>query len=82
MFDRDGPALRCLSLGAQTSLDVLLADDRSRRALLLKVPKEYDFVSAVRQRTGGILTLEPLKNHVTLLHVNQLSFSYAAGVVF
>ncbi|XP_067090540.1 dual oxidase 1 [Osmerus mordax] len=44
MFDGDGPALRCLSLGAQTSLDVLLANDRSRRVLLLKVPKEYDLV--------------------------------------
>ncbi|CAB1331860.1 unnamed protein product [Coregonus sp. 'balchen'] len=44
VFDRSGPALRSLSLGTQTHLDVLLSSDHYRRALLLKVPKEYDLV--------------------------------------
>uniref|UniRef100_A0A4W5PR18 NAD(P)H oxidase (H2O2-forming) n=1 Tax=Hucho hucho TaxID=62062 RepID=A0A4W5PR18_9TELE len=44
MFDRSGPALRSLSLGTQTHLDVLLSSNNYRRALLMKVPKEYDLV--------------------------------------
>ncbi|XP_029909915.1 dual oxidase 1 [Myripristis murdjan] len=44
VFDRTGPALRCLSLGNQAYLDVLLANDWHHKALLLKVPKEYDLV--------------------------------------
>uniref|UniRef100_A0A3Q1IJ15 NAD(P)H oxidase (H2O2-forming) n=1 Tax=Anabas testudineus TaxID=64144 RepID=A0A3Q1IJ15_ANATE len=44
VFDRSGPALRCLSLGSQNYLDVFLSSDRQRKALLLKVPKEYDLV--------------------------------------
>ncbi|KAK2842412.1 hypothetical protein Q5P01_012612 [Channa striata] len=44
VFDRSGPALRHISLGSQDHLDVLLSSDRQRKALLLKVPKEYDLV--------------------------------------
>ncbi|KAM3870374.1 dual oxidase 1 [Diretmus argenteus] len=44
IFERTGPALRCLNLGNQDYLDVLLSNDRSHNALLLKVPKEYDLV--------------------------------------
>uniref|UniRef100_A0A673Z4M1 NAD(P)H oxidase (H2O2-forming) n=1 Tax=Salmo trutta TaxID=8032 RepID=A0A673Z4M1_SALTR len=44
VFDQSGPALRSLSLGSQTHLDVLLSSNNYRRALLMKVPKEYDLV--------------------------------------
>uniref|UniRef100_A0A8C8C430 NAD(P)H oxidase (H2O2-forming) n=2 Tax=Oncorhynchus tshawytscha TaxID=74940 RepID=A0A8C8C430_ONCTS len=44
VFDRSGPALRSLSLGTQTHLDVLLSSNNYRRALVMKVPKEYDLV--------------------------------------
>ncbi|XP_061578582.1 dual oxidase 1 [Cololabis saira] len=44
LFDRSGSTQRCLSLGHQDHLDVLLSNDRHRKALLLKVPKEYDLV--------------------------------------
>uniref|UniRef100_A0A672ITW8 NAD(P)H oxidase (H2O2-forming) n=1 Tax=Salarias fasciatus TaxID=181472 RepID=A0A672ITW8_SALFA len=42
--DGAGSAHRCLCLGSQRYLDVLLSSDRHRRALLLKVSKEYDLV--------------------------------------
>lgn len=48
VFDRSGPALRSLSLGNQNYLDVFLSSDRQRKALLLKVPKEYDLVSSLK----------------------------------
>ncbi|XP_071352391.1 dual oxidase 1 isoform X2 [Trachinotus anak] len=44
VFDRSGPSLRYLFLGDQDYLDVRLSKDRHRKALLLKVPKEYDLV--------------------------------------
>ncbi|XP_029992823.1 dual oxidase 1 isoform X2 [Sphaeramia orbicularis] len=44
VFDRSGPALRCLNIGNQDHLDVLLSNDCHRKVLLLKVPKEYDLV--------------------------------------
>ncbi|XP_039990207.1 dual oxidase 1 isoform X1 [Xiphias gladius] len=44
VFDRSGPALRRLNLGNQDYLDVRPSKDRQRKALLLKVPKEYDLV--------------------------------------
>ncbi|XP_067356679.1 dual oxidase 1 [Channa argus] len=44
VFDRSGPALRSLSLCSQNYLEVLLSSDCQRKALLLKVPKEYDLV--------------------------------------
>ncbi|XP_042352652.1 dual oxidase 1 [Plectropomus leopardus] len=44
VFDRCGSAHRCLNLGNQNHIDVLLSNDRHRKALLLKVLKEYDLV--------------------------------------
>ncbi|KAL0968670.1 hypothetical protein UPYG_G00269980 [Umbra pygmaea] len=44
MIDLSGPILRSLNLDAQTHLDILLSSDSSRRAMLLKVPKDYDLV--------------------------------------
>ncbi|XP_013876952.1 dual oxidase 1 [Austrofundulus limnaeus] len=44
VFDRSGPSHRCLNLGYQDNIDVLLSNDRYHKALLLKVPKEYDLV--------------------------------------
>lgn len=44
LFNVDGPALRCINLGHQDRLDITLANDRYHRALLFKVPKEYDLV--------------------------------------
>ncbi|KAJ8272251.1 hypothetical protein COCON_G00111100 [Conger conger] len=42
--DSNGSTLRSLSLPSQGHLDALLSSDRQRRALLLKIPKEYDLV--------------------------------------
>ncbi|XP_033823421.2 dual oxidase 1 [Periophthalmus magnuspinnatus] len=44
VFDRAGPALRTLYVGNQDCLDIILSNDCQRKALLLKVPKEYDLV--------------------------------------
>uniref|UniRef100_A0A8C6TTP1 NAD(P)H oxidase (H2O2-forming) n=1 Tax=Neogobius melanostomus TaxID=47308 RepID=A0A8C6TTP1_9GOBI len=44
VFDRTGPALRTLYVGNQKCLDIILSSDCQRKALLLKVPKEYDLV--------------------------------------
>ncbi|XP_037833973.1 dual oxidase 1 [Kryptolebias marmoratus] len=44
VFDRSGPSHRRLNLGNQDRIDVLLSNDRHHKALLLKVPKEYDLV--------------------------------------
>uniref|UniRef100_A0A3B3DLN3 NAD(P)H oxidase (H2O2-forming) n=1 Tax=Oryzias melastigma TaxID=30732 RepID=A0A3B3DLN3_ORYME len=44
VFDRSGSIHRSLNLGNQDCLDVLLANDRHNKALMLKVPKEYDLV--------------------------------------
>ncbi|XP_041853640.1 dual oxidase 1 isoform X2 [Melanotaenia boesemani] len=44
VFDRSGSTHRCLNLGNQENLDVLLSSDCHHKALLLKVPKEYDLV--------------------------------------
>lgn len=50
VFDRSGSAHRCLNLGNQAYLDVLLSSDRQHKALLLKVSKEYDLVSRWKRR--------------------------------
>ncbi|XP_069018991.1 dual oxidase 2 [Embiotoca jacksoni] len=44
VFDRSGSTYRCISLGNQGFLDVLLSNDRHHKVLLLKIPKEYDLV--------------------------------------
>lgn len=42
--DGSGSVLRRLHLGSQDPLEVLLSDNRHRRAALLKGAKEYDLV--------------------------------------
>ncbi|KAF1386846.1 hypothetical protein PFLUV_G00099100 [Perca fluviatilis] len=44
VFDRSGSTHRCLNLGNQDYLDILLSNDRHHKALVLKVIKEYDLV--------------------------------------
>ncbi|XP_053175774.1 dual oxidase 1 [Scomber japonicus] len=44
VLDRSGSTLRSFNLGNQGNLDVLLSNDHHHKALLLKVPKEYDLV--------------------------------------
>ncbi|KAE8296174.1 Dual oxidase 1 [Larimichthys crocea] len=44
VVDRSGSAHRCLNLGNQNHLEILLSNDRYHKALLLKVSKEYDLV--------------------------------------
>ncbi|KAM9753466.1 dual oxidase 1 [Menidia menidia] len=61
--DRSGSTLRSLSLGNQDHLDVLLSNGRHHKALLLKVPKEYDLVlffdeDSKRTDFVGLLRLE------------------------
>ncbi|XP_040894546.1 dual oxidase 1 [Toxotes jaculatrix] len=62
VFDRSGPPLRSLSLGNQDYLDVHLSSDCYRKALLLKVPKEYDlvlFFDDESKRTAFVKHLRP-----------------------
>ncbi|KAF3854959.1 hypothetical protein F7725_023014 [Dissostichus mawsoni] len=53
VFDRSGYAQRCLNLGNQDCLDVLLSNDRNHKALLLKVSKEYDLVLEIEKCDAG-----------------------------
>lgn len=55
VLDRSGSTLRSFNLGNQGNLDVLLSNDHHHKALLLKVPKEYDLVSSWKQE-GIIFT--------------------------
>uniref|UniRef100_A0A671N5H5 NAD(P)H oxidase (H2O2-forming) n=1 Tax=Sinocyclocheilus anshuiensis TaxID=1608454 RepID=A0A671N5H5_9TELE len=43
-FDKNGSLLSSHSLGSQDHLNVLISNDHQHRALLLKIPKEYDMV--------------------------------------
>lgn len=43
-FDESGSLLSSHSLGNQDHLNVLISNDHQHRALLLKIPKEYDLV--------------------------------------
>ncbi|KAM4619333.1 dual oxidase 1 [Polymixia lowei] len=65
VFDRAGPALRCLNLGNQAYLDVLLSSDRNRKALLLKVPKEYDLVLFFEDESKRAEFVKRLRPEVT-----------------
>uniref|UniRef100_A0A8C6PPL3 NAD(P)H oxidase (H2O2-forming) n=1 Tax=Nothobranchius furzeri TaxID=105023 RepID=A0A8C6PPL3_NOTFU len=58
VFDRSGSSHRILNLGNQDYLDVLLSNDCHHKALILKVPKEYDLVSVA---AGRFKTLTPLQ---------------------
>uniref|UniRef100_A0A4W4EYL4 NAD(P)H oxidase (H2O2-forming) n=1 Tax=Electrophorus electricus TaxID=8005 RepID=A0A4W4EYL4_ELEEL len=44
IYGQNGSPMRCHKLGTQDHLEVLLSNDRQKRALLLKIPKEYDLV--------------------------------------
>uniref|UniRef100_UPI003AAC009E dual oxidase 1 isoform X1 n=1 Tax=Centroberyx gerrardi TaxID=166262 RepID=UPI003AAC009E len=65
VFDRSGPALRCLNLGNQAYLDVLLSNDRQHKALLLKVPKEYDLVLFFEEENKRAEFIKQLRPEVT-----------------
>lgn len=43
-FDENGSPLSSYSLGSQEHLNVIISNDHQHRALLLKIPKEYDLV--------------------------------------
>ncbi|XP_018521934.2 LOW QUALITY PROTEIN: dual oxidase 1 [Lates calcarifer] len=62
IFDRSAAAPRCLNLGHQDYLDIHLSNDHHRKALLLKVPKEYDlvlFFDDESKRTAFVKHLHP-----------------------
>ncbi|XP_062276975.1 dual oxidase 1 [Scomber scombrus] len=62
VLDRSGSPLRSLNLGNQGNLDVLLSNDCHHKALLLKVPKEYDlvlFFDDESKRTAFVKHLRP-----------------------
>lgn len=50
--DRSGSVFRCFQLGRQDRLDVVLSNNRQRRAALLKGSREYDLV-----RNGRIVSV-------------------------
>uniref|UniRef100_A0A8B9LTA5 NAD(P)H oxidase (H2O2-forming) n=1 Tax=Astyanax mexicanus TaxID=7994 RepID=A0A8B9LTA5_ASTMX len=44
IYSENGSTMRCHNLGTQDRIEVLLSNDSQHRALLLKIPKEYDLV--------------------------------------
>lgn len=81
VFDRAGLAFRCLSLDSQGYLDVLLSNDRHRKALLLKVPKEYDLVRSRRwfapsdsKSKSSCRLIQVTRTKITLLYLESVSF--------
>lgn len=68
VYDRSGPALRSLSLSNQSYLDVFLSSDRQRKALLLKVPKEYDLVSTLKS-SDSCLNMQQDERKTAFLHL-------------
>ncbi|XP_062245894.1 dual oxidase 1 [Platichthys flesus] len=65
VFDRSGPALRCLNLGNQDYLDVRLSNDRHCKALLLKVAKEYDLVLFFDDESKRTAFVQHLRSEVS-----------------
>ncbi|KAK5867225.1 hypothetical protein PBY51_011737 [Eleginops maclovinus] len=65
VFDRSGYAQRCLNLGNQDYLDVLLSNDRNHKALLLKVSKEYDLVLFFDDESKRAAFVKRLRPEVT-----------------
>ncbi|XP_061630725.1 dual oxidase 2 [Phyllopteryx taeniolatus] len=65
IWDRSGSALRCLNLNKQHCHDVVLSNDRNQKALLLKVPKEYDLVLFFDDESRRAAFLECLHPEVT-----------------
>ncbi|GAA6221496.1 dual oxidase 1 [Lates japonicus] len=67
VYDRSAAAPRCLNLGNQDYLDIHLSNDHHRKALLLKVPKEYDlvlFFDDESKRTAFVKHLRPVVTDV------------------
>uniref|UniRef100_A0A3B4WR07 NAD(P)H oxidase (H2O2-forming) n=1 Tax=Seriola lalandi dorsalis TaxID=1841481 RepID=A0A3B4WR07_SERLL len=65
VFDRSGSSLRYLFLGSQDYVDVRLSNDCHRKALLLKVPKEYDLVLFFDDESKRTAFLKHLRPAVT-----------------
>lgn len=76
--DRTGAVLRCFSLGSQAHLDVVLSDNRHRRAALLKGSKEYDLVRNW-ERNGRIPGCKLFNVSLT---VSQMSPRSPSGAFF
>lgn len=70
--DRTGSVLRCFGLGSLAHLDVVLSDNRHRRAALLKGSKEYDLV-----RNGRIPGCKLFNVSLTVSQMSPLSPSGA-----
>lgn len=83
VYDRSGSANRCLNLGNQDYLDVLLSNDRHQKALLLKVSKEYDLVSSGESEwvvyTFRLLMRKSSCNLIQVVRGNLFFFNVAAG---
>ncbi|XP_076863360.1 dual oxidase 1 isoform X2 [Brachyhypopomus gauderio] len=77
IYGENGSLLRCHKLGTQDHLEILLSNDRQRRALLLKIPKEYDLVLFFEddvQRSEFLRNLRCDREEVTKsLRVTELS---------
>ncbi|XP_019712822.1 dual oxidase 1 [Hippocampus comes] len=65
IWDRSGAALRCLNLDTQHCIDVLVSNDRHQKAVLLKVPKEYDLVLFFDDESKRAAFLKCLHREVT-----------------
>ncbi|KAL4005635.1 hypothetical protein ACER0C_005348 [Sarotherodon galilaeus] len=63
--DRSGTAHRCINLRNQDYLDVLLSNDCQQKALLLKVPKEYDLVLFFDEESKRMEFVRHLRPEVT-----------------
>ncbi|XP_028263680.1 dual oxidase 2 isoform X2 [Parambassis ranga] len=65
IFDSSRSSNRCINLHHQHHLDVLLSSDRHRKALLLKVPKEYDLVLFFDEESKRTEFMKHLRPEVT-----------------
>ncbi|XP_032379057.1 dual oxidase 1 [Etheostoma spectabile] len=65
VFDRSGSTHRCINLGNQDYLDVLLSNDRHHKALLLKVSKEYDLVLFFDDESKRAAFVKHMRSRVT-----------------
>uniref|UniRef100_A0A3P9DSH1 NAD(P)H oxidase (H2O2-forming) n=1 Tax=Maylandia zebra TaxID=106582 RepID=A0A3P9DSH1_9CICH len=63
--DRSGTAHRCINLRNQDYLDVVLSNDCQQKALLLKVPKEYDLVLFFDEESKRMEFVRQLRPEVT-----------------
>lgn len=63
--DRSGTAHRCINVRNQDYLDVVLSNDCQQKALLLKVPKEYDLVLFFDEESKRMEFVRQLRPEVT-----------------